>query len=85
LARGARARPLRRGSEAAYHRRALQACASAATPPGQRWSGEFSGRAALPVGVPIRVVLGRFVAVGPAPSELFGGFLCISERLIRLS
>lgn len=54
-------------------------------PPGQRWSGEFSGRAALPVGVPIRVVLGRFVAVGPAPSELFGGFLCISERVIRLS
>jgi hypothetical protein len=54
-------------------------------PPGQGWSGEFSGRASLPAGVPIRVVLGRFVAIGPAPSELFHGFLCISERVVRLS
>ena len=36
-------------------------------PPGRGWSGEFSGRAALPAGVPIRVVLGRFVAGPPAP------------------
>jgi hypothetical protein len=54
-------------------------------PPGRGWSGEFSGRAALPAGVPIRVVLGRFVAIGHAPSELFHGFLCVSERVVRLS
>jgi hypothetical protein len=55
-------------------------------PPGRGWSGEFSGPGVLPAGVPIRVVLGRFVAVGQqAPSELSGGFLCISERVIRLS
>jgi len=57
-------------------------------PPGRGWywSGEFSGPGGLPVGVPIRVVLGRFVAAGQqAPSELSGGFLCISERVIRLS
>jgi hypothetical protein len=54
-------------------------------PPGRGWSGEFSGRAALPAGVPIRVVLGRFVVDGRAPSEFFSGFLCISERVIRLS
>jgi hypothetical protein len=55
-------------------------------PPGRGWSGEFSGPGVLPVGVPIRVVLGRFVAVGQqVPSELSEGFLCISERVIRLS
>jgi hypothetical protein len=47
-------------------------------PPGKRWSGEFSGRAALPVGVPIRVVLGRFVAVGPAPRS-FSADSCASR------
>lgn len=51
--------------------------------PGQGWSGEFSGRGGLPAGVPIRVVLGLFVAVA-APSELFEGFLCVSERAVRL-
>jgi hypothetical protein len=49
-------------------------------PPGRGWSGEFSGRASLPAGVPIRVVLGRFVA-----SDDFRGFLCISDRVVRLS
>jgi hypothetical protein len=53
-------------------------------PPGRGWSGEFSGRAALPAGVPIRVVLGLFAGVA-APSELFEGFLCVSERAVRLS
>jgi hypothetical protein len=53
-------------------------------PPGRGWSGEFSGRASLPVGIPIRVVLGRFVALGQVPSDDFRGFLCISERAIRL-
>jgi hypothetical protein len=51
-------------------------------PPGRGWSGEFSGRAALPAGVPIRVVLGQFVGT---PAELFGGFLCVSDRVVRLS
>ena len=49
-------------------------------PSGRGWSGEFSGRASLPAGVPIRVVLGRFVA-----SDDFRGFLCISDRVVRLS
>ena len=49
-------------------------------PPGRGWSGELSGRASLPAGVPIRVVLGRFV-----PSDDFHGFLCISDRVVRLS
>jgi hypothetical protein len=53
-------------------------------PPGRGWSGEFSGRAALPAGVPIRVVLGLFAGVA-SPSELFEGFLCVSERVVRLS
>lgn len=53
--------------------------------PGQGWSGEFSARASLPAGVPIRVVLGRFVALGRVPSDEFRGFLCISERAVRLS
>jgi hypothetical protein len=54
-------------------------------PPGRGWSGEFSGRASLPAGVPIRVVLGRFVALGQVPSDDFRGFLCISARVVRLS
>ena len=49
-------------------------------PPGRGWSGEFTGRASLPADVPIRVVLGRFVA-----ADDFRGFLCISERVVRLS
>lgn len=53
-------------------------------PPGSGWSGEFTGRASLPAGVPIRVVLGRFIAPGKAPSDAFRGFLCISDRVIRL-
>jgi hypothetical protein len=52
--------------------------------PGQGWSGEFSGPGGLPAGVPIRVVLGLFEAVA-APSEFFEGFLCVSERVVRLS
>jgi hypothetical protein len=52
-------------------------------PPGRGWSGEFSGRAALPAGVPIRVVLGRFVATKPI--GFLDQFLCISARVIRLS
>jgi hypothetical protein len=54
-------------------------------PPGGGWSGEFSGHATLPAEVPIRVVLGQFVVIGPTPSKLFGGFLCVSERVVRLS
>jgi hypothetical protein len=54
-------------------------------PPGRGWSGEFSGHATLPAEVPIRVVLGQFVVIGPTPSKLFGGFLCVSERVVRLS
>jgi hypothetical protein len=54
-------------------------------PPGRGWSGEFSGRAALPADVPIRIVLGRFMPDGPALTELPDAFLCISERVIRLS
>jgi hypothetical protein len=53
-------------------------------PPGRGWSGEFTGRASLPADVPIRVVLGRFIALGHAPSEAFRGFLCISDRVVRL-
>lgn len=51
-------------------------------PPGRGWSGEFSGRATLPAGAPIRVVLGQFVGT---PAARFGGFLCISDRVVRLS
>ncbi len=53
-------------------------------PPGRGWSGEFSGRAALPADTPIRVVLGRFEVAGNVPSGFFVGFLCISERFVRL-
>jgi hypothetical protein len=34
--------------------------------------------------VPIRVVLGRFVITGKAPRGFFRGFLCVSERYLRL-
>jgi hypothetical protein len=54
-------------------------------PPGHGWSGEFSGGAMLPAGVPIRVVLGQFVVIGHTPAGLFSGFLCVSERVVRLS
>jgi hypothetical protein len=54
-------------------------------PRGRGWSGVFAGRASLPAGVPIRVVLGRFVALGHASSDAFSEFLCISERVVRLS
>jgi hypothetical protein len=52
--------------------------------PGQGWSGWFSGPGALPAGVPIRVVLGRFVITGTVPSGLLDQFLCISKRFVRL-
>jgi hypothetical protein len=52
--------------------------------PGGGWSGEFTGRAALPAGVPIRIVLGRFVTTGRPPAGLPDGFLCISDRYVRL-
>ena len=49
--------------------------------PGQSWSGSFSGPGDLPVGVPIRVVLGAFLPPGPIDDR----FLCISQRAVRLS
>jgi hypothetical protein len=52
--------------------------------PGQRWSGSFSGPGGLPAETPIRVVLGRFVSTGALPPDFPGGFLCISERVVRL-
>lgn len=52
--------------------------------PGGRWSGAFSGRGRLPRGVPIRVVLGRFVVTGKVPRGLFSDFLCVSNRYVRL-
>lgn len=52
--------------------------------PGERWSGTFSGRARLPRGVPIRVVLGRFVITGKVPRGLVPMFLCVSRRYVRL-
>jgi hypothetical protein len=30
------------------------------------------------------VVLGRFAITGPVPAGFFAGFLCISERVVRL-
>ena len=52
--------------------------------PGDGWSGTFSGPGGLPAGTPIRVVLGRFVIRGHVPPGFFDGFLCISERAVRL-
>jgi hypothetical protein len=52
--------------------------------PGERWSGSFSGLGRLPHGVPIRVVLGRFVITGEVPSGLVRMFLCVSRRYVRL-
>jgi hypothetical protein len=52
--------------------------------PGQAWSGWFSGLGGLPAATPIRVVLGRFVLLGQAPPHFPSGFLCISERVVRL-
>jgi hypothetical protein len=52
--------------------------------PGERWSGTFSGPGRLPRGVPIRVVLGRFVITGPVPAGLVRQFLCVSSRYVRL-
>jgi hypothetical protein len=52
--------------------------------PGQRWAGSFSGRGRVPRGVPIRVVLGRFVITGKVPGGLARGFLCVSRRYVRL-
>lgn len=53
-------------------------------PPGERWSGTFSGRGRLPPDVPIRVVLGRFVITGKVPRGLVRMFLCVSQRYVRL-
>jgi len=53
-------------------------------PSGRGWSGSFSGPGDLPAEVPIRVVLGRFVPLGPVPPGFVRGFLCISERAVRL-
>lgn len=52
--------------------------------PGEGWSGSFSGLGRVPAEVPVRVVLGRFVPTGAVPKEFFDGFLCISERFVRL-
>lgn len=52
--------------------------------PGEGWSGTFSGPGGLPARTPIRVVLGRFVIRGHVPPGFFDGFLCISERAVRL-
>ena len=52
--------------------------------PGERWSGTFSGRGRLPRGVPIRVVLGRFVITGDVPRGFVRMFLCVSRRYVRL-
>jgi hypothetical protein len=52
--------------------------------PGDRWSGAFSGRGRLPAETPVRVVLGRFVITGKVPRGLARGFLCVSERYVRL-
>jgi hypothetical protein len=52
--------------------------------PGQSWSGSFSGPGDLPAGVPIRVVLGRFVPLGKVPPGFYRGFLCVSDRVVRL-
>ena len=53
-------------------------------PSGTGWSGWFSGPGRLPAGTPIRVVLGRFVITETVPPGFFDGFLCISERVVRL-
>ena len=54
-------------------------------PPGEGWSGSFSGPGSLPAQTPIRVVLGRFIVrLGGVPRGFFDGFLCISERVVRL-
>jgi hypothetical protein len=52
--------------------------------PGERWSGSFSGPGRLPRGVPVRVVLGRFVITGRVPRGFVRGFLCVSKRYVRL-
>jgi hypothetical protein len=52
--------------------------------PGQRWSGSFSGPGDLPAATPIRVVLGRFDITESIPPGFPGGFLCFSERVVRL-
>jgi hypothetical protein len=52
--------------------------------PGERWSGTFSGPGRLPRGVPIRVVLGRFVITGKVPRGFVRMFLCVSRQYTRL-
>jgi hypothetical protein len=53
-------------------------------PPRAGWAGSFAGAGALPAGVPIRVVLGRFVIEGNVPPGFADGFLCISKQVVRL-
>lgn len=52
--------------------------------PGEGWSGSFSGLGRVPAEVPVRVVLGRFVPTQAVPKGFFDGFLCVSERFVRL-
>jgi hypothetical protein len=53
--------------------------------PGDGWSGSFSGPGRLPELTPIRVVLGLFViGEGKLPRGFGRGFLCMSERVVRL-
>jgi hypothetical protein len=53
--------------------------------PGDSWSGSFSGPGRLPVDTPLRVVLGLFViGEGKVPRGFARGFLCMSERAVRL-
>ena len=54
--------------------------------PGDGWWGSFSGSGRLPALTPIRVVLGLFViGEGKVPRGFARGFLCISERVVRLA
>jgi hypothetical protein len=51
---------------------------------GKRWRGSASGRGRLPRGVPLRLVVGRFVVRGDVPRGLVEQFVCVSERVVRL-
>ena len=53
--------------------------------PSDGWSGSFSGPGRLPALTPLRVVLGLFViGEGKLPSGFARGFVCMSERVVRL-
>jgi hypothetical protein len=53
-------------------------------PIGTGWAGTFAGRGVLPARTPVRVVLGRFVISGTPPRGLAEGFICVSNRYVRL-